>query len=48
METFIEKIIEENKKKFTNNEIIIMKKNMQLIKKIYLLGLFSGRETYIK
>lgn len=46
METFIKKNIEENKSSFTNEELKMIKKNMQLIKKIYLLGLSNGREIY--
>ena len=46
METFIEKIIKENESSFTNDEKNIMKKNMQLIKKIYLLGLCNGKDVY--
>lgn len=46
MKTFIEKIIKENKNSFTNEELKIIKKNMRLIKKIYLLGLSNGRDVY--
>ena len=46
METFIKRIIEENKSSFTNEELNIIKKNMQLVKKLYLLGLSSGRDVY--
>lgn len=46
METFIEKIIEENENSFTNEEKMIIKKNMQLVKKLYLLGLTNGRDIY--
>ena len=46
METFIKRIIEENKSSFTNEELNIIKKNMQLVKKLYLLGLSNGRDVY--
>ncbi len=46
METFIEKLIKENKSSFTNEELKIIRKNMQLIKKIYLLGLCNWRDVY--
>lgn len=46
METFIEKIIEENKSSFTEEELEIIEKNMQLISKIYILGLSNGRDVY--
>jgi len=46
METFIEKIVKENKSSFTNEEKMIMKKNMRLVKKLYLLGLCHGRDAY--
>lgn len=46
MKTFIEKIIEDNKDSFTEDEFKIIEKNILLVKKIYLIGLSNGRDVY--
>lgn len=46
MKTFIEKIIEDNKDSFTEDELRTIEKNILLVKKIYLIGLSNGRDIY--
>lgn len=42
LEKFLEKRVENNKKIFTENELQIIKDNMELINKVYLLGILDS------
>lgn len=48
MENVVKNRIIENKNLFKSEELVIIKNNMKIIKKIYLLGLHDGRDIYIK
>lgn len=42
----IERRIKENKKIFSKEELEIINNNMEIVKKIYVMGIISGREIY--
>lgn len=46
-EIFIERL-EENKELFSEKELITIKENRNLTKKIYLIGLINAKEIYEK
>lgn len=46
MQTFIQEVIEENKNNFTDEEYKIIMHNIELAKKIYLLGFVDARYLY--
>ena len=46
LQNFIKKRIEENKKLFTIEELHLINKNYNLIKKIYILAAKDSRETF--
>lgn len=46
MQTFIQEVIEENRKNFTEEEYKIIMHNIELTKKIYLLGFVDARDLY--
>ena len=48
MEEVTKDIINNNKELFNENELDIISKNTEFAKKIFLLGLLSGREIYGK
>lgn len=46
LNNFAKERIEENEELFLNEEIELVKNNVSIVKKIYLLGLIDGREIY--
>ena len=46
MQTFIQEVIEENRKNFTEEEYKIIMHNIELTKKIHLLGFVDARDLY--
>ena len=46
IENVIKERIEENKKLFNSNELDFIAKNINIIKKIYLIGLINGKNIY--
>lgn len=48
MEKITKDIINNNKELFSENELEIINQNIKIVKKIFLLGLLSGREIYGK
>lgn len=47
LEDFIREVIEENRKLFKKYELEKMNENMELVKKIYLLGFINARQCYL-
>ena len=45
---FVTKRIEENKNLFSEQEYKLIKKNLETIKKIYILGAKDGIETFLE
>lgn len=48
IEKIVEERIEENQKLFNEEELKIIKNNVNIIKKVYLIGLLNGRQIYGK
>lgn len=48
LDKFVEKRVKENKKLFTKKEWKIVKSNLKIVKKIYLLGFINAKQCYEK
>ena len=48
VEEILKEIVEENKALFLEEELKLIKNNVKMVKKIYLLGLINAREIYGK
>lgn len=48
VENIIKERIKENINLFTNEELRLINKSMEIMKKMYLLGLINGKEIYGK
>ncbi len=46
VQEIVRKRVQENQNLFTKEELEFIEGNMELMKKMYLLGLINGRETY--
>lgn len=46
VEEIVRKRVQENQKLFTKEELKFIENNMELMKKLYLLGLTNGKEIY--
>ena len=46
VQEIVQKRVQENQNLFTKEELEFIEDNMGLMKKMYLLGLINGRETY--
>ena len=48
LEEIIDEIILENEELFNKEELLMINRNLKVIKKIYLLGLINGKQIYGK
>ena len=46
MEEILRKRVQENQKLFTKEELEFIEGNMELMKKMYILGLKNGKDIY--
>lgn len=46
LEEFVKERIKENEKLFSGEELRIIKDNVKIVKKIYLIGLVNGKQIY--
>ena len=46
IQEIVQKRVQENQNLFTKEELEYIEGNIDLMKKMYLLGLINGRETY--
>ena len=46
VEKIVKERIKENEKLFTGEELIFLNNHVNLIKKIYLIGLMNGKQIY--
>lgn len=46
IEKIFEERVEENRKLFTEKDMLTINNNKDIMKKIYLLGLMNGRDIY--